>query len=77
MAWPQDVLANRVGEVVAYLVGAGIVGLVVLALVVWDLRRWVKTHDTEIGKLRDFRHDLENEGLGEHFRRKFGRPETD
>lgn len=73
--WLQQPLEHRIADVVVYIVGAGVVGLVVLALIVWEVRSRVDTMEREVGRLRDWRHDTENDALGERLRAKH--PESD
>lgn len=68
---------GRLGDVVVYLLGAGIVGLVTLALRVWVLGSQLSDLRTEVGRLRDWRHKVENDALGERLRQKYGTAETD
>lgn len=68
---------GHVADILVYLVGAGVVGLVSLALRVWVLGSQLHDLRGEVNRLRDWRHRAENDALGERLRQKYGNPETD
>lgn len=72
---PAQSVEGRLGDVVVYLLGAGIAGLGSLALRVWVLGSQLHDVRDEVKRLRDWRHRLENDALGERLRAKY--QETD